>query len=90
LDAKTGETIFKERIPGAGAFWASPWAYEGKIFCPDSDGNTFVLEPGRELKILSTNKLPADQGNRFWASSAIANGTVFIRSTNSLYAIGSE
>lgn len=90
LDAKTGETVFKERIPGAGAFWASPWAYEGKVFCPDSDGNTFVLEPGRELKVLSTNKLPAEQGNRFWASSAIANGTVFIRSTNSLYAIGSE
>ena len=30
----------------AGAFWASPWAYDGKVFCLDETGTTHVLKAG--------------------------------------------
>lgn len=90
LDAKTGKTAYVTRLPKGGAFWASPWAHDGKIFCPDSDGNTFVLESGPEFKLVTTNRLPAEGGDRYWATSAIANGSIFIRSTSKLYAIGGE
>lgn len=88
LDAQTGKVAYRDRIPGGGSFWASPWVSGGKIFCPDETGKTFVLEPGPELKLLATNTLPADRTDRFWASAAIANGTLFVRSSSAVYAIG--
>lgn len=90
LDAKTGKTAYVTRLPQGGAFWASPWAHDGKIFCPDSDGNTFVLEAGAEFKLVTTNRLPNEGGDRYWARSALANGSIFVRSTSKLYAIGGE
>lgn len=90
LDAKTGETAYVTRLPKGGAFWASPWAHDGRVFCPDSDGNTFVLESGPQFKLVSTNRLPAEGGDRYWATSAIANGSIFVRSTSKLYAIGGD
>lgn len=90
LDAKSGKTAYVSRLPKGGAFWASPWAYDGKIFCPDSDGNTFVLESGPEFKLVATNRLPAEGGDRYWSTSALANGSIYIRSTSKLYAVGGE
>jgi len=46
--ARTGEEVYdKRRIgPAARAFTSSPWAYDGKIFCLNEDGITFVLRAG--------------------------------------------
>src|SRR5262249_24831463 len=56
-DAKTGKEAYRERIPGASGFTASPWAYDGKVFCLDENGQTFVLQPGPQLKVLEKNSL---------------------------------
>ena len=47
-DARTGKEIYgKVRIdPTAGAFTASPWAYNGRIFALSEDGVTFVIQAG--------------------------------------------
>lgn len=87
LDAQTGKTAYVTRLPRGGAFWASPWAHDGKVFCPDENGNTFVIEAGPEYKLVATNRLPTGGGDRYWATAAIANGTLFIRSTSKLFAI---
>jgi outer membrane protein assembly factor BamB len=83
-DAKTGKEAYrKERLPKARGITASPWAYDGKIFCTDEDGQTFVLQAGKEFKLLATNKLD----DMFWSSPAFANGAVIFRGRDFLYCI---
>ena len=83
-DARTGQQHFRQRIEGAKGFAASPWAYDGKVFCLDEDGQTFVLDAGKELKVLGTNKLD----DLFWSSIAISDGHLLLRGLNHLYSIG--
>ena len=86
VDVMTGNKLYQDRIPDAGAFWASPWAYKGLVYCPDENGNTFVLKPGPKLDLVLVNKLP-EENARFWATSAASDGTLLIRSTNTVYAL---
>ena len=39
----------RQRIPDGRAFTASPWAYDGKIFCLNEDGVTFVMQAGDQF-----------------------------------------
>ena len=82
-NATTGETIFpRQRLnTGGGRFYASPWAYNGKIFLLNEDGNTWVVEDGAEFKVLRKNSLE----DNAWATPAIARGSLFIRTFSSLY-----
>ena len=89
VDAKTGNMLYQERLPDAGAFWASPWLYKGLVYCPDENGNTFVLKPGPKLDLVRVNKLP-EENARYWATSAASEGKLFIRSSNTLYAISAK
>jgi len=83
LEAKTGKEMYKQRIPDAKSFWASPWASNGKIYCLDDGGTTHILAAGSEFKILGTNTID----EMFWASPAAVNDAVFLRSVDSLYCI---
>lgn len=81
-DAKTGERVYQERI--GGVYTASPVVGDGKVYLVSEDGETIVLGTGRAPKILARNKLNARQ----LASPAIAGGRLFIRSDDTLYAVG--
>ena len=83
LDAKTGKELYKQRIPNAKSFWASPWASDGRIYCLDDGGTTHVLAAGPKFKILGTNTID----EMFWASPAVADDSVFLRSVDNLYCI---
>ena len=74
----------RERLDGVRAFWSSPWAYDGKIFCPGDNGTTHVLEAGSEFETSSTNELPG----RAWASAALTDQAILIRSEGKLYCVG--
>jgi len=82
-DARTGAVVNeKQRIDGtANAFTASPWAYNGKVFALSEDGDTYVIEPGAELKIDHKNSLD----EMCMATPAIADGGLFIRTRGNLY-----
>ena len=84
-DARTGKEIYgKQRMEaGAGAFTASPWAYNGKIFCLSEDGDTFVIQAGPEYKLVGKNSL----GEMCMATPAIARGSLIIRTASKLYRI---
>jgi outer membrane protein assembly factor BamB len=83
-DAKTGEPAYKrERLPQARGFTSSPWAYQGKVFCLDEDGKTFVIEAGPKVKVLGTNKLD----DMFWSSPAISGGVLLLRGVDKLYCV---
>ncbi len=83
-NAKTGVRVYRERFEDAGAFWASPWAYGDKIFCLDEEGQTHVIQSGPEFKVLTMNYLAEE---KFWATTAIANGSLIFRSEDKLYCI---
>jgi outer membrane protein assembly factor BamB len=83
VDAKTGEKVFRERVPGARAFWASPWSFNGRIFALDETGTTHVIQPGRELNVLETNKID----ELFWSTPAAAGGALFLRGVDHLYCV---
>jgi outer membrane protein assembly factor BamB len=90
VDSATGVLVTQGRIPEAGEFWASPWSNQGKIYCLDASGQTFVLQPGRTLDVVGKNVLPAVDNVRFWSTPALADGTLLIRSSKTLFAIGSK
>ena len=84
-DAKTGKVIYeKKRIdPASGAFTVSPWAYRGRIFCLSEEGDTFVIQPGDEFKVVGKNSL-----NEFsMASPALVDDRLIIRTQSNLYCL---
>jgi outer membrane protein assembly factor BamB len=84
-DAKTGKEIYgKQRIArDAGRFSASPWAYNGHIFCLSEDGDTYVIQAGPEFKVTGKN----DLDGMAMASPAIAQNSLYIRTQHHLYRI---
>jgi outer membrane protein assembly factor BamB len=82
-DAKTGKEHYRQRLEGARSFYASPVAADGKIYCLDEDGQTFVLAAGPELKLLATNKLD----EMFRSSPAITGEKLLLRGVDHLYCI---
>jgi hypothetical protein len=87
-DARTGQQIYgRQRIAtGAGAFTASPWAYNGRIFAASEDGDIYVIQAGPEYKLLGKNSL----GEMILATPAIARQSVIVRTAASLWRIGSK
>lgn len=89
-DAKTGEQKYKVRIAkdigGFGGFTASPWAYNGKIFCLNEDGETFVVQAGPEYKFLGMNTVE----EMCMATPAVARSSLFLRTLTKLYRMGAS
>jgi outer membrane protein assembly factor BamB len=86
-DAKTGEKIYgKKRFSPAGSFTSSPWAYNGKLFCLNEDGLTYVIDAGPEFNVMCKNPL----GELCLASPAIAGDHLVIRTMSKLYCIGGD
>jgi outer membrane protein assembly factor BamB len=81
IEAKTGEIVWTNRL--AGTFSASPVAAAGRVYFFGEDGQTTVVEGGREFKVLATNSL--DDG--VMGSPAIAGGALFLRTKTHLYRI---
>jgi outer membrane protein assembly factor BamB len=82
VDAKNGERVWQERI--GGVYTASPVAADGKVYFLSENGETVVLSAGRNPRVLARNKLDARQ----LASPAISGGRLFIRSDDTLFAVG--
>jgi outer membrane protein assembly factor BamB len=84
-EAKTGKEVYgKKRIAGgASAFTASPWAYDDKIFCLSEDGETFVIQAGKEFKVLGRNALD----EMCLATPAVAGGSLFVRTQTKVYSL---
>src|SRR5262245_47868862 len=81
LEAKTGKILWQQRINGN--YSASPIFADGRIYFQSEEGVTTVLAPGKQFRQLATNTL---DGLTF-ASIAVSNGSMFIRSNTHLYRI---
>lgn len=86
FDAKTGEEVYgRKRINprGAAQFTASPWAADGHIFCLSEDGDTYVIQAGRDFKLLRVN--PVEE--MALATPALAQGRIYLRTKGRLLCI---
>lgn len=83
IDAKTGQVLWRERLPGPGHYSASPVAAENRLYFINENGYCPVIAAAREFKVLAENKL----GSGFMASPAIAGRALFVRSKTHLYRI---
>ena len=82
FEAKTGQVKWKERLGrrhSASAVYA-----DGHVYFPDDDGITWVVKASPKFELVAEN--PLDEPT--FASPAVAQGQLFIRTLNHLYCIG--
>lgn len=86
-NALSGKPVYPMTRLGSQAYTASPWAYNGKIFCLSESGETAVIAAGgTKPEILHTNEL-----DEFCMSTpATAHGSLFIRTETQLYRIAKK
>ena len=96
LDAKTGEQVFKERLPGASAtgrggkpFYASAVLANGNIYAVSRRNGTFVIGAGPQFKLVAQNSLASD-ATQFNATPAVSGGELFLRSDKYLYCLATR
>ncbi len=83
-DAKSGKSIYKERLGGRGGYTASPVAAEGRIYFTSEESGVRVIQAGPEFDLLAVNPL----GEPCMATPAICDGMIFIRTQHHLLGIG--
>jgi outer membrane protein assembly factor BamB len=84
-DLQTGAEIYRQRLPLVGSgFSASPVAADGKIYLSNEDGDMLVIAAGRNYAHLGTNSM----GELLMATPALSEGVMYVRSAQSLFAIG--
>ena len=86
LDPQTGEVKYEGgRVPVPSRFTGSPVAFAGVIALTSHDGDTFMLAAGPVHTVLRTNSV----GEPVMSSPAIANGRIYLRGQQHLFAIAS-
>jgi outer membrane protein assembly factor BamB len=83
-EAATGKILWQERLKGP--FSASPVAADGKLYCTNEAGATFVVQIGDKPQVLSTN----DLGETILGSPAVSGGAIYLRSDQHLWCVGEK
>src|SRR5262249_1592643 len=86
-DAPTGKVLWSDRLKGS--FSSSPVGVGNLVFFQNEAGDTTVIEPGPELKVVAENTLGA-KGEVFRASLIPCGGQWFTRSDKAAYCIGGK
>ena len=96
LDAKSGELLFKERLPGASAtgrggkpFYASAVLAGGNFYAVSRRNGTFVIEAKPQFKLVARNTLASDS-TQFNATPALGGKELFLRSDKFLYCLATQ
>jgi outer membrane protein assembly factor BamB len=84
LDAHTGDVRKTGRLSGTGAYYASPAAGDGKVYLLNEKGELTVVSAEDSWEILHS----ADFGDGGYASPAIVDGRIFLRTNGHLYCFG--
>ena len=85
LDPASGSVLKQGRLREAiDGFYASPVAGDGKVYMASDAGRIVVLKADGAWTVLSTN----DLGEDVYATPAIADGKLFIRTASRLYCFG--
>jgi outer membrane protein assembly factor BamB len=85
--ARSGAPLFEQQRLSKETMqcWASPWACDGRVYCLNEDGATFVLKAGDRFELLHRNKLAGD--DMCFATPAAAGDRLLIRTSARVYCI---
>ena len=87
INPADGKIFKQERLTGVeGRYFASPVAADGKLFVVNESGKAAVIKAGREWQLLAVN----DLGERCYATPALANGKILVRTSHILWSFGSK
>ena len=87
LNAETGEMLKQGRLSGAiEKYMASPVAGDNKIYIAGETGKIVVVSPGAQWEVLQIN----DLGAPVYATPAIGDRRLFVRTVDALFAFGSS
>jgi outer membrane protein assembly factor BamB len=81
FDAKTGDIVWSQRF---GRTHASLSSAGGLLYFLNDNGICHVVKPAEKFAIVATN----DLGEPAYASPALSNGQIFLRTDKALYCIG--
>ncbi len=85
VNVATGEILKQGRAADSlGEYYASPVAANGKIYLLNEAGKLTVLKAGGEWEVLGVN----DMGEETYATPAIADNRIYLRTRSSLYCFG--
>src|SRR5689334_16229352 len=85
FDPATGNVIKQGRLHGAiDKYFSSPVAADDKVFLIGQGGQVSVVKAGGEWDVLAVNELD----DECYATPAIADGRLYIRTRSALYAFG--
>jgi outer membrane protein assembly factor BamB len=86
VDVKTGKPTKTDRVRGNGDYYASPVGGDGKIYVVSKDGDLSVLSVDGDWKTLWN----AEFNEEVYATPAIVDGKVYLRTRGHLYCFGSS
>jgi outer membrane protein assembly factor BamB len=90
VDPATGKPDWIGELGTRDKIEASPTAADGKIYFQDFRGRVFVVNAGEEFKLLHMAELGDPGENHVRSSIAIADGCLFVRTSNKLYCLAAS
>ena len=83
-DAKTGDTLWQERVKGP--FSGSPVIGDGKLYIVNEAGVLTTLKIGDEPEVIATSEMNEES----LSTPAISGGAIFLRGEKTLFCVGSK
>lgn len=83
-EAATGKQIWREKL--SDSFYGSPVWASGRLYCISRSGVMFVLAAAEKPQVLAR----IDLGERSFATPAIADGIMYLRTQSHLFSIGGK
>jgi outer membrane protein assembly factor BamB len=86
MNATTGQLVFRERLGIPGGYFASPIAAGVRIYFASNEGTITVIAAGDQFRVLARNQV----GEPLFATAAIVENSIYVRTTSSLYSFGDK
>lgn len=83
MEAATGKVLWKENL---GKQYGSSVLADGLVYVPSDQGVITVFKPGATFEPVAKNSI----GETMFASPAISNGKIYLRTTTHLFCIGAK
>jgi outer membrane protein assembly factor BamB len=85
FDPSTGEVVKQGRLKGAiDKYFASPIGADGKVIVVSQDGTVSVVDAKGDWEVQAVNAL----GDEVFATPAVADGRIYLRTKSTLYSFG--
>jgi outer membrane protein assembly factor BamB len=81
IEAKTGKRVYLKKLGRRHS--SSPVLIQGCLIIPDDDGKVWVVKASPKFEVVRTIPM----GKSIYASPAVSNGQLFLRTLNELYCI---